>query len=167
MSHKEGSSPTPSSTPRHALHPHAHAHPHANQELYRAAKARFDEDEDFKLRARQAVTELQGGRPEYVAAWKRICAASRREFEAIYSRLGVELQERGESFYNPALKGLVAELEGQGIAEESDGCSVVFVEVCAGVDGGWGCQGGAGWTARLSCVLRMDHVSLAYVCTTA
>ena len=99
------------------------------QELYRAAKARFDEDEDFKLRARQAVTELQGGRPEYVAAWKRICAASRREFEAIYSRLGVELQERGESFYNPALKGLVAELEGQGIAEESEGCSVVFVEV--------------------------------------
>jgi arginyl-tRNA synthetase len=35
--------------------------------LYRAAKARFDEDEEFKTRAREAVTELQSGRPEYRA----------------------------------------------------------------------------------------------------
>lgn len=40
-----------------------------------------------------------------MAAWRRICEASRREFQAIYSRLGVTLTERGESFYNPMLKG--------------------------------------------------------------
>lgn len=39
-----------------------------------------------------------------LASWQRICAASRREFEALYTRLGVTLQERGESFYNPMLK---------------------------------------------------------------
>lgn len=47
----------------------------------------------------------QSGDAECMAAWQRICAASRREFEAIYSRLGVTLTERGESFYNPMLKG--------------------------------------------------------------
>ncbi len=36
--------------------------------------------------------------------WSRICDASRKEFEKIYVRLGVTLQERGESFYNPFLK---------------------------------------------------------------
>jgi hypothetical protein len=36
------------------------------QVLYRAAKQRFDEEDDFKTRAREAVTELQGGRPEYL-----------------------------------------------------------------------------------------------------
>lgn len=48
---------------------------------------------------------MQSGDAECVAAWQRICAASRREFEAIYNRLGVTLQERGESFYNPMLRG--------------------------------------------------------------
>lgn len=70
----------------------------------RAAKVRFDEDEEFKTRAREAVKELQSGNPAFLKAWERICAASRIEFEAIYSRLGVHLTERGESFYNPMLK---------------------------------------------------------------
>lgn len=47
----------------------------------------------------------QSGDEECLAAWGRICAASRKEFQAIYDRLGVTLNERGESFYNPMLKG--------------------------------------------------------------
>ena len=31
-------------------------------QLYRASKKRFDEEEDFKQRAREAVTRLQSGR---------------------------------------------------------------------------------------------------------
>jgi arginyl-tRNA synthetase len=92
--------------------------------LYKAAKARFDEDEDFKARARQAVTLLQAGDPDHVGAWKRICEASRREFDAIYQRLGVVIQERGESFYNPRLAPIVEELLASGVAEESDGAKV-------------------------------------------
>ena len=46
-------------------------------------------------------------------AWKRICSASRKEFQAIYDRLGVTINERGESFYNPRLKGIVEELKEQ------------------------------------------------------
>ena len=59
--------------------------------LYRAAKQRFDEEPEFKVRSREAVTLLQGGRPEYLQAWRRICNASRQEFQKIYDRLEVEL----------------------------------------------------------------------------
>lgn len=57
-------------------------------------------------------------------AWQRICEASRREFDLIYDRLGVTLEERGESFYNPLLAPLVSELMEAGIAEESEGAKV-------------------------------------------
>lgn len=33
-------------------------------ELYRAAKGRFDAEEDFKTRSREAVTALQSGDPD-------------------------------------------------------------------------------------------------------
>ena len=48
------------------------------QSTYKAAKAHFDEDAEFKDRARRGVTKLQGGDPEYLAAWERICEASRK-----------------------------------------------------------------------------------------
>lgn len=50
----------------------------AVQTMYKASKRRFDEDAEFKGRARKAVTQLQGGNPEFVAAWQRICEASRK-----------------------------------------------------------------------------------------
>lgn len=91
---------------------------------FRAAKERFDEDEEFKTRARIAVTKLQNGEEAYLNAWKRICEASRKEFDAIYGRLDVKLTERGESFYNPLLQPLVEELKSQGIVVESEGANV-------------------------------------------
>ena len=36
------------------------------QALYKAAKARFDAEPDFKLRAREAVTRLQAGEPLFL-----------------------------------------------------------------------------------------------------
>lgn len=114
------------------------------QVLYRAAKARFDCEEDFKTRSREAVTRLQGGDEECLAAWTRICDASRREFEKIYERLGVKLEERGESFYNPMLTDIVEDLFQRGIAEISDGATCVFVDgeniplIVRKSDGGFG-----------------------------
>ncbi|KXS11511.1 arginyl-tRNA synthetase [Gonapodya prolifera JEL478] len=114
------------------------------QVMYRAAKKRFDDDEDFKTRARVAVTKLQGGDPDSIRRWQRICDASRREFQAIYDRLGVQLVERGESFYNPMLAGVVEELQKLGVAKESDGAMCVFVEgredplIIRKSDGGYG-----------------------------
>ena len=51
--------------------------------LYKAAKKRFDVDDDFKLRAREGVVKLQAGNPEELAAWETLCAASRVEFEKV------------------------------------------------------------------------------------
>lgn len=56
--------------------------------------------------------------------WKRICEASRNEFDAIYQRLDVRLVWRGESFYNPRLTPIVEELIERAIAEESEGAMV-------------------------------------------
>jgi arginyl-tRNA synthetase len=98
------------------------------QALYKASKKRFDLEEDFKARARAAVTRLQGGDPQCEAAWRRICEASRREFEAIYQRLGVEIQERGESYYNPMLPGVIKDLQAAGVAVEDNGAQVVWCE---------------------------------------
>lgn len=51
-------------------------------------------------------------------------------FQAVYDRLGIQgLNERGESFYNPLLPGLVASLMQDHVAEESEGAKVVFVRV--------------------------------------
>ena len=98
------------------------------QALYKASKKRFDLEEDFKVRARAAVTKLQGGDAQSRAAWARICEASRREFEAIYQRLGVSIQERGESYYNPMLPGIVRDLQAAGVAVEDNGAQVVWCE---------------------------------------
>lgn len=46
----------------------------------------------------------------------------------VYDILGVRgLQERGESFYNPFLPGLVQRLRDSGVARESEGALCVFL----------------------------------------
>ncbi len=62
--------------------------------------------------------------------WQAICAASRKEFAAIYERLGVNVEERGESFYNPMLKGVVEELK-EKVGMFACGCRCVCVCLCA------------------------------------
>jgi len=64
-----------------------------------------------------------------------LCAASRVEFQRIYDALGVTLEERGESFYNPQLASVVVELEALDLAVESDGALVVWLEGFKARDG--------------------------------
>lgn len=96
--------------------------------LYREAKKRFDEDEQFQKTAREEVVKLQKGAEDSVRAWKLLCEQSRREFQVIYDLLGVELTERGESFYNPFLTETVQALEEKGLVEEDQGAKCVFLE---------------------------------------
>lgn len=44
----------------------------------RESKQRFDEDDAFKTRAREAVTKLQSGDPAYLTAWQLLCEISRK-----------------------------------------------------------------------------------------
>jgi len=104
--------------------------------LYKAAKKRFDADDDFKVRSREGVVKLQAGDKEALAAWESLCAASRVEYQKIYDVLNiVGLNERGESFYNPYLLNVIEDLEGQGLAVESEGATAVFLDGYTNRDG--------------------------------
>ncbi|CAN6358643.1 unnamed protein product [Urochloa humidicola] len=98
------------------------------QVFYKASKHRFDNDPEFKERAQQGVVQLQGGEEKYREAWKKICDISRSEFDLVYKRLNVELEEKGESFYNPYIPQVLAELSSKGLIQESEGAQVIFIE---------------------------------------
>jgi arginyl-tRNA synthetase len=103
--------------------------------FYRQAKARFDDDEAFQTTSREEVVKLQGGDPVSRQAWQLLCDQSRREFQKIYDRLAIRLSERGESFYNPYLEAVVADLDTSGLLVTDDGARCVFLEGVSGKDG--------------------------------
>ncbi|MGB3694894.1 MAG: arginine--tRNA ligase [Spirulinaceae cyanobacterium] len=96
--------------------------------LYRQAKQRFDEDEEFRETSREEVVKLQAGAEDSLRAWQLLCNQSRREFEVIYKLLDIKLTERGESFYNPMLPDIVTYLDEQGLLEKNAGAQCVFLE---------------------------------------
>ncbi|KAK4390794.1 Arginine--tRNA ligase, chloroplastic/mitochondrial [Sesamum angolense] len=96
--------------------------------FYKASKQRFDSDPAFKERAQRAVVSLQAGDEKYRKAWAHICEISRRGYEKVYQRLGVHLEEKGESFYNPYIPGALELLSKKGLIEESEGARVIFIE---------------------------------------
>jgi arginyl-tRNA synthetase len=103
--------------------------------FYRQAKARFDADEAFQITAREEVVRLQSGDPVSRRAWQLLCEQSRREFQAIYDRLDIRLTERGESFYNPYLEAVVADLDTSGLMVLDEGAQCVFLEGVSGKEG--------------------------------
>jgi arginyl-tRNA synthetase len=96
--------------------------------FYRQAKARFDSDETFQTTSREEVVKLQSGDPISRRAWQLLCDQSRREFQRLYDRLDIRLDERGESFYNPYLEGVVADLAATGLLVSDGGAQCVFLE---------------------------------------
>lgn len=106
--------------------------------LYKAARAEFEADPAFADRSRARVVALQTGDPGTVAVWRDLVAESKKAFEAIYSRLGILLDDGdfdGESRYNDALPEIVDELLATEIAVESDGAIVTFTEGVTRPDG--------------------------------
>ncbi|MCH7720435.1 MAG: arginine--tRNA ligase [Planctomycetes bacterium] len=103
--------------------------------FYVQAKAVFDRDSAFAAESRQAVVALQSGDPITRKVWKAFCAESLRHCHQIYQRLGVTLEDRGESFYNDRLHGVVRTFRDQGLAVESDGAVCVFLDGFKARDG--------------------------------
>lgn len=96
--------------------------------FYKQAKQRFDEDEAFRERSRLEVVELQAGNPDTLSAWKLLCEQSFLAFQEIYDLLDIQITNRGESFYNPLLSAVVADLEQAGLLVEDQGAQCVFLE---------------------------------------
>ncbi|RSM68810.1 arginine--tRNA ligase [Actinoplanes sp. ATCC 53533] len=97
--------------------------------FYQAARARFDDDEEFRSRSRLRVVALQSGDEQTLRQWRHFVAASQRHLLATYDRLGVTLGPGdflGESFYNDKLAAVVAELIDKGLLRESEGALCAF-----------------------------------------
>lgn len=104
--------------------------------LYKAAKKRFDIDDEFKLRARDGVVKLQAGNKDELNAWETLCSTSRIEYSKIYNILNIKnLNERGESYYNPLLSDVINDLEKLNLAVDSDGAKVVYLDGYTNRDG--------------------------------
>jgi hypothetical protein len=75
------------------------------------------------------VVLLQSGDAETLRLWRILVAESVRYFDEVYAKLGVLLTDEdivGESFYNPMLPAVVADLDALGLLVESDGARCVF-----------------------------------------
>ena len=99
------------------------------ERLYKEVNARCQADQTVREQARAELVKLQGGDDQNLEIWREMLRLSQTQFEAIYRRLGVRFDVTlGESFYNPWLKNVVAELRAKGIARESEGAISVFSE---------------------------------------
>ena len=101
------------------------------EQFYRNAKVRFDEDKNFANTARDYVVKLQSGDASVLALWQQFVQTSLQHAQAVYKKLGLKLlpaDVTGESFYNDQLQSTVNELLAKGIAVNSDGTKVVFLD---------------------------------------
>ncbi|EMJ5849081.1 arginine--tRNA ligase [Klebsiella aerogenes] len=99
--------------------------------FYREAKKHYDEDEAFAERARSYVVKLQGGDEYLLQMWRKLVDITMSQNQITYDRLNVTLTRddvMGESLYNPMLPGIVADLKAKGMAVESEGATVVFLD---------------------------------------
>ncbi|HHA2009209.1 TPA: arginine--tRNA ligase [Enterobacter mori] len=99
--------------------------------FYREAKKHYDEDEAFAERARSYVVKLQGGDQYFLEMWRKLVDITMSQNQLTYNRLNVTLTRddvMGESLYNPMLPGIVADLKAKGLAVESEGATVVFLD---------------------------------------
>ncbi|CCG87524.1 arginine--tRNA ligase [Erwinia piriflorinigrans] len=99
--------------------------------FYREAKRTYDEDPAFAERARGYVVKLQGGDEYCRKMWKQLVDVTMTQNQLIYDRMNVTLTRddvMGESLYNDMLPGIVADLKAKGLAVESEGATVVFLD---------------------------------------
>ncbi len=98
--------------------------------LYRLAQERIrGGDKGVEEAGRAETVKLHAADPENRELWRRFMPHCLKALAAMYQRLGVRFDvELGESFYDPMLSDVVEDLSKRGIAEESEGAVVVFVD---------------------------------------
>src|SRR6266576_2727775 len=95
--------------------------------IYKAANETATADPAVREACREELVKLQAGDPENFAIWQECVTLSLREFDEAYRILDIHYDiQRGESFYNDRLAGIVDRLLKSGIAKESEGAIVVF-----------------------------------------
>ena len=95
--------------------------------IYKETNERATSDPQVREACRQELVKLQAGDAENFDIWNECVALSMQEFEHVYEILDIHYDiQRGESFYNDRLPGVVERLLKSGIAEISEGAVFVF-----------------------------------------
>jgi arginyl-tRNA synthetase len=97
--------------------------------FYQAARAKFESDPAFADRSRRRVVELQAREPQSMELWQLLVDDSMAYLRKLYARLDITLTDADmapESFYDPMLADVCAELEERGLAVISDGALCAF-----------------------------------------
>lgn len=95
---------------------------------YIAERAKAKLDPQVDQHARNAFARLEKGDLEARRVWKKARDASLERFKTVYAILGVHFDEDkyiGESYFENALAGVIAEAQAKGITTESDGALIV------------------------------------------
>jgi arginyl-tRNA synthetase len=145
--------------------------------VYKASRAVFDADEEFKERARKRVVALQSGDKETLELWQQFVDESKVYFYSVFEKLDMEIRDDeivGESAYNDGMPETARILEETGVAVRSDGALVVFFDEIRGkddqpvplivqkADGGFG-YAASDLTAIRNRVADLHATSLLYV----
>jgi arginyl-tRNA synthetase len=95
--------------------------------IYKTANELTNTDPAVRDACRNELVRLQTGDEENLRIWNECVALSMKEFEAAYEILDIHYDiQRGESFYNDRLPGVVDRLLESGVAEMSEGAVCVF-----------------------------------------
>ncbi|MDT0398847.1 arginine--tRNA ligase [Streptomyces edwardsiae] len=145
--------------------------------VYKASRAVFDTDEEFKERARKRVVALQSGDKETLELWQQFVDESKVYFNSVFDKLDMEIRDEeivGESAYNDGMPETARLLEETGVAVRSEGALVVFFDEIRGkddqpvplivqkADGGFG-YAASDLTAIRNRVQDLDATTLLYV----
>jgi arginyl-tRNA synthetase len=97
------------------------------ERLYKIMNAECDANPARLDEAKLELVKLQAGDDDNLRIWREMVKLSQVQFDMIYGRLAVKFDfTLGESFYNPWLGEVVADLLARGIARESEGAVGVF-----------------------------------------
>ncbi|MBO4254276.1 arginine--tRNA ligase [Streptomyces griseorubiginosus] len=105
--------------------------------VYKASRAVFDSDEEFKERARKRVVALQSGDKETLELWQQFVDESKVYFYSVFEKLDMRIRDEeivGESAYNEGMPETARLLEEKGVAVRSEGALVVFFDDIRGKD---------------------------------
>ncbi|EPD55699.1 MULTISPECIES: arginine--tRNA ligase [unclassified Streptomyces] len=105
--------------------------------VYKASRAVFDSDEEFKERARKRVVALQSGDKETLELWQQFVDESKVYFYSVFEKLDMQIRDEeivGESAYNDMMAETARLLEESGVAVRSEGALVVFFDEIRGKD---------------------------------
>ena len=106
--------------------------------FYQQSKKHFDADPEFADKARAYVVKLQSGDAHCRKLWQKFIDVSVAHNLEIYKQLNVGLRKEhiaAESSYNDDLGNVLSSLLEQGIAVDSEGAKVVFLNELADKNG--------------------------------